>query len=360
MTDPAPSTPEKLRAGGDRGYLRIATEEAYALPEMYELYRQQLSDGTNPDLGFNSLVGYFLGSEHPQPRDVVARLQDAGERRIRDMDESGIDHQVLALTAPGTQVLDAIEGSRIASLTNDRLAEACQDHPERFSALAAVSFESEDAGAGELERAVTELGLKGLIANSHIRGRYLDHPDFFPVLERCVELDVPLYLHPSTPPNAMIEPFHRAGLDGAVFGFGVETGFHLLRMITSGLFDRLPQLRVVVGHLGEALPFWAPRIDHMHAKQVASGRYDAIRPLEKKPSEYLKSNIWITTSGMPWTEQIMFVRSVVGADRVMYAMDYPYQFDVAEVVEQDNLPLSGAEKKAFFEDIARDVFRLEV
>ncbi|MGO1552982.1 MAG: amidohydrolase family protein [Micrococcaceae bacterium] len=360
MTESERSAEATTLAGGGREYLRIATEEAYALPEMYDLYRQQLKDGSNPDIGFNSLVGYFLGSEHQQPRDVVARLQDAGDRRIQDMDDTGIDHQILALTAPGTQVLAANEGAGIAAMTNDRLAAACQRHPTRFSALAAVSFETPDAGAAELERAVSELGLKGLIANSHVRGRYLDDPAFLPVLEKCVELDVPLYLHPSTPPNAMIEPFREAGLDGAVFGFGVETGYHLLRMITSGLFDRLPQLRVVVGHLGEALPFWAPRIDHMHAKQVAAGRYDAIRPLAKKPSDYLRSNVWITTSGMPWTDQIMFVRQVVGKDRVMYAMDYPYQFDRAEVLEQDQLPLSATEKKAFFEDIARDVFNLEV
>lgn len=359
MTALPASTQETLRTGGDRGYLRIATEEAYALPEMYELYREQLRDGSNTDTGFNSLVGYFLLSEHPQPQKVVARLQEAGESRLADMDRAGIDHQVLGITAPGTQVLDARDGGRIAARTNDRIAEVCAQHPTRFSGMAAVSFEQPDAGAAELERAVQGLGLKGLIANSHIRGRYLDHPDFLPVLEKCAELDVPLYLHPSTPPNGMIGPLREAGLDGAVFGFGVETGFHLLRLITSGVFDRLPGLRVVVGHLGEALPFWLNRIDHMHGKQVAAARYDAIKPLNKKPSEYFRSNIWITTSGMPATEPILFVRRMVGADRVMYAMDYPYQYELSEVVEQDNLPIPQKEKEDFFENIAREVFSLK-
>ncbi|MFC7401374.1 amidohydrolase family protein [Citricoccus sp. GCM10030269] len=359
MTTTTPSTEDSLTTGGDRGYLRIATEEAYAHPEMYELYRRHLRDGSLPDIGFNSLVGYFLGSEHPQPKSVVERLQEAGEKRLADMDRAGIDHQVLAITAPGTQVLDAREGADVARKTNDRLAEVCAEHPTRFSALAAVSFEQPDAGAAELERAVTQLGLKGLMANSHIRGRYLDHPDFLPVLEKCAELDVPLYLHPTTPPNSMIAPYREAGLDGAVLGFGAETGLHLLRMITSGLFDRIPGLRVVVGHLGEALPFWADRIDHMHAKQVASKRYDAIGPLEQKPSDYLRSHIWITTSGMPWTKPIMFVRDVVGADRVMYAMDYPYQYELSEVVEQDELPMPLEEKKEFFELTARRVFNLQ-
>lgn len=174
------------------------------------------------------------------------------------------------------------------------------------------------------------------------------------------ELDVPLYLHPTTPSNRMIAPFAEAGLDGAIYGFGVETGYHLLRIITSGVLDRLPNLRIVVGHLGEALPFWLNRIDYFHATQVKSQRYEAIKPLRQKPSEYFRTNIWITTSGMPWEREIMFVRDVVGPDRVMYAMDYPYQYELQEVVAQDNLPISEQEKKSFFEGIAREVFRLEI
>jgi|SRR5690625_1234211 len=358
MSTEETSTLDNLSIGGGRGYLRIATEEAYAWPGMYELYRKQLREESNPDIGFNSLVGYFLGSDHPQPKKVVERLQDASDLRIEDMNRAGIDHQILGITAPGTQILDAKDGAYVAKCTNDVLAEVCQLHPTRFSALAAVSFEQSDAGAAELDRAVTHLGLKGVLTNSHIRGRYLDDPDFFPLLEKCVELDVPLYLHPSTPPNAMIQPMREAGLDGAVYGFGVETGFHLLRMITSGLFDKLPSLRVVVGHLGEALPFWLDRIDHMHAKQVAAERYESIKPLMKKPSEYFRTNIWITTSGMPTTKPIMFVRDMVGPERVMYAMDYPYQYELEEVVEQDNLPIPLEEKKDFFENTARKVFNL--
>ncbi|MFD1718449.1 amidohydrolase family protein [Georgenia deserti] len=346
--------------GAERDYLRIATEEAYAPPEMIDLYRSHLAMDGVDDVGFTSLMGYFLGSEHPQPRAVVERLQDAGERRIEDMDAAGIDHQVLALTAPGTQILDAEEGARIARIANDRLAEACAARPDRFSALAAVSYEDPDAAVAELERAVGDLGLKGLILNSHIRGAYLDHPRFAPIVAAVEDLDVPLYLHPTTPPNRMIEPFHEAGLDGAVYGFGVETGLHLLRIITSGLLDRHPNLRVVVGHLGEALPFWLNRIDHMHAKQVAAGRYEATGPLRQKPSEYFRSNIWITTSGMPWEPAIMFTREVTGPDRVMYAMDYPYQYDAAEVAAMDALAMPAADKRDFFENTAREVFRLTV
>lgn len=343
----------------DRPYLRIATEEAWAPPELLDLYRRHLSESTIDDIGFGSLMGHFLGSTHPQPREVVARLHAAAEVRLADMDSAGIDHQVLAVTSPGTQVLDADEGTRIARLANDRLAELVRAHPTRFSALAVVSFEDVDAAVAELHRAVTELGLSGLILNDHIRGSYIDDPRFAPLLATLEELDVPVYLHPNTPPNAMIGPYKEAGLDGAVLGFGASAGLHTLRMVTSGLFDRHPRLRLVVGHLGEGLPFWLHRIDHMHGKAVRSGRYEQLKPLQKPVSEYFRSHIWITTSGMPWAPAIMFTREVVGADRVMYAMDYPYQFDADEVAAQEALPIPEPEKADFFEHIARRVFALD-
>lgn len=343
----------------DRPYLRIATEEAWAPTELIDLYRRHLSEGTIDDIGFQGLMGHFLGSDHPQPRAVAARLHAAAEERLADMDSAGIDHQVLAVTAPGTQVLDADEGTRIARLANDRLAEIVRAHPTRFSALAVVSFEDVDAAVAELRRAVGELGLKGLILNDHIRGSYIDDPRFAPLLATLEELDVPVYLHPSTPPNRMIAPYREAGLDGAVLGFGASAGLHALRMVTAGLFDRHPGLRLVIGHLGEALPFWLHRIDHMHGKAVRSGRYEALKPLRQPVSEYFRSQIWLTTSGMPWAPAIMFCREVVGADRVMYAMDYPYQFDAEEVAAQEALPLTTEEKAEFFEHIARRVFALD-
>ncbi len=157
-----------------------------------------------------------------------------------------------------------------------------------------------------------------------------------------------------------MSPIPNAGLDGAVFGFQVETSLHTLKMITSGVFDRFPRLRLVIGHLGEALPFWLYRFDYMHHGMVASRRYPSIKPLERTISEYIRENIWITTSGMPAPDPIMFTRRMVGDDRVMYAMDYPYQYVPAEVEMQDNLPMSLADKKAFFQDIAVDVFGLDL
>ncbi|MEV5413824.1 amidohydrolase family protein [Thermopolyspora sp. NPDC052614] len=348
-----------LTTGGGVGYLRIATEEAYAPPEMLALYGDLL-DGPDVDPGFESLVGFYLRSDAERPASVRRKLADLGEERLADMDAAGVDHAVLSLTAPGTQVFDPARARDVAALANERIAEACRAHPSRFSGLAAVGFEDAPSAVAELERGVKELGLKGLICNSHIKGHYLDEERFYPILEAAEALDVPIYLHPQTPPRDMIRPMLECGLDGAIFGFGVETGMHLLRMIVKGVFDRFPALRVVVGHLGEALPYWLYRLDYMHAAQVRAARYATLRPLELTVSEYFRRNIWITTSGMAWAPAIMFCREVVGADRVMYAMDYPYQYVPDEVRAQDALPMSPPELRRFYETNAIEVFRLDL
>jgi 2,3-dihydroxybenzoate decarboxylase len=340
-------------------YRRIATEEAFAPAELLDHYRRMLHDGQG-DKGFQSLWGFYLGSTAERPRAVVRRLADLGAERIADMDAAGIDHQVLALTAPGTNVLGRGTARTMAQLANDVAAQAVRDHPDRFTALAAVAWQDPDSAVIELERAVRRLGMCGVVANSHVQGAYLDDQRFWPVLEAAERLDVPVYLHPNTPSDRMVDPLYEAGLDGAIYGFAVETGMHLLRIVNAGVFDRFPRLRLVVGHLGEALPFWLPRIDHFHAAQVASGRYPAMKALQLRPSDYLRRNVWYTTSGMAWQPGIMFVRDVIGRDRVLYAMDYPYQYVADEVRHQDELPLDAAELREFFEGIAIRLFHLTV
>jgi 2,3-dihydroxybenzoate decarboxylase len=353
MTD---STP--LTTGGQNGYLRIATEEAWAPQELLDEWKRMIEAGEG-GLGFHSLMGHYVLSDAPRPQFVRAGLVDLDELRIGHMDAAGIDHAIIFLTAPGTQVLGADFGKHIATTSNDMLSEAIKRHPSRFSGLAAVSFEDIPAAVDELTRAVKTLGLKGIVVNSHIHGRYLSDPEFWPVLEAAEALDVPLYLHPQTPNDSMIGTLYESGLDGSVFGFQVETSMHVLKMITSGVFDRFPKLRMVIGHMGEAIPFWLYRLDYMHAGMVAAKRYEVLKPLQRKISDYVRENIWITTSGMPAPEPILFTRKVVGNDRVMYAMDYPYEYVPDEVRMQDALPLDAAEKKAFFQDIAIKVFDLD-
>ena len=340
------------------GYLRIATEEAFAPPELIALWRSMLEDGTCDDPGFLSLPGFYLRSKAERPAAILARLQDLGARRIADMDAAGIDRQIVSLTCPGTQILGRDLAVAIATLANDQLAEACRRHPDRFTGLTAIAPQDPKSAAAEIDRGHNELGFKGVIINSHTQGEYLDDPKFWPIFEAAQALDTPIYLHPNTPPRNMIGPMLEAGLDSAIYGFAVETGLHLLRIITAGVFDRFPRLRLVVGHLGEALPFWLYRLDYMHAATVKAGRYESVKPIGRTPSEYLRSNVWVTTSGMAWAPAIMFCREVLGPDRVMYAMDYPYEYTPAEVTAQDALPVDDAAKKAFFQGIAEDVFSL--
>jgi 2,3-dihydroxybenzoate decarboxylase len=338
-------------------YRRIATEEAYADAEVLAAYRKLIATGSLDDPGFNRMWGVFL-SDRPRTMQLVERLLDIGERRIADMDATGIDMQVLALTSPGVQVFDAPTASALARVANDRLADAVRAHPDRFAGLAAIAPQDPAGAARELERGVRKLGLKGAIINSHTRGEYLDDPKFWPILEAAEALDVPIYLHPNTPPAAMIEPFLARGLEGAVFGFAVETALHMLRIIVGGAFDRFPKLKFVLGHLGEGLPFWFFRLDFMHGRMVADKRFAGAQPLARKPSEYFKDNIYLTTSGMAWQPAIMFAHSLVGAERLLYAMDYPYQFVPDEVRVSDALPLGREDLKRFYQTNAEKLFSL--
>jgi 5-carboxyvanillate decarboxylase len=339
-------------------YLRIATEEAFAPPELISAWRGLLTDGSTDDPGFRSLVGYYTVGTSERGRLLAERLLDLGDLRLADMAAAGIDRQVLSLSAPGTQVLSPADGVAMAVLANDYLAEACRRYPDRFSGLTAIAPQDPAAAAQEIQRGHDQLGLKGVIINSHTGGEYLDDPRFWPIFEAAEALGTPIYLHPSFPPRSMIGPLLESGLDGPVYGFAVETGMHVLRIIFAGVFDQFPRLKLVVGHLGEALPFWLYRIDQMHGVAVRSGRYESLRPIGRKPSEYLRENVWVTTSGMPWGPAVMFCRQVLGADRVLYAMDYPYQNDPAEVVTYDELPISDGEKADLFQHNAERVFGL--
>jgi 2,3-dihydroxybenzoate decarboxylase len=338
-------------------YQRIATEEAFATPELFTLYRQMLTNRTIQDPGFLSLWGFYLSSPSARATRIIERLQDLGERRVADMDSTGVAMHVLSLTSPGVQVFDAATAVAFARSSNDQLAAAIRKHPARFAGLAAIAPQDPPEAAKELERGVRTLGLKGAIINSHTLGDYLDDPGFWDIFAAAEALDVPLYLHPNSPSAGLIQPLLQRGLDGAIYGFGVDTGMHLLAIITSGVFDRFPKLKLVVGHLGEALPFWLFRLDYMHRATVNSKRYAALKPLQRKISDYLRENVHVTSSGMAWAPAIQFCQQVLGMDRVMYAMDYPYQFEASEVIEMDTVG-TDLDRKKFYELNARAVFKL--
>jgi 5-carboxyvanillate decarboxylase len=338
-------------------YQRIATEEAFATREIYDHYYKLLDTGAT-DPGFESLIGFYLRNPSPRIAEVSRRMLDLGELRLRDMDQTGIARQLLLLTAPGVQVFEADTAVGLARSSNDELAEAIRQHPDRFSGLAAIAPQDPAAAAKELERGVKTLGLKGAVVNSHTRGEYLDDPKYWRIFEAAEALHVPIYIHPTTPPAAMIAPFLDRGLDSAIFGFAVETALHVLRIVVAGVFDRFPKLQIVIGHLGEGLPYWLFRVDFMHNRAVNANRYEGVKKLQRKPSEYLKENFTITTSGMAWAPPILYAIGVMGIERVMYAMDYPYQFVPEEVAVTDELPIGDEDKKKLYQSNAERVFGL--
>ena len=347
-----------MKATSTPAYRRIATEEAWATPELIQHYVRIIETRSIDDPGFYSLWGFFATSQTPRARDLYERVQDLGARRLADMDAAGIDMQLLLLTAPGVQVFDAATAVALAASTNDQLAATIRGNPTRFAGLAAVAPQDPQAAAREIERGVQKLGLKGAVINSHTQGEYLDDPKFWDIFAAAEALDVPIYIHPNTPSPQMIAPFLSRCLDAAIYGFAAETGLHVMRLILSGVFDRFPKLKIVLGHLGEGLPYWLYRIDFMHAGIVRANRSEGVQPLKRKPSEYLRENFWYTTSGMPWEPAISFVQQLMGHDRVLYAMDYPYQYLAEEVDAMDQLPISDAHKKMFFQSNAETLFKL--
>ena len=342
---------------GKADYKRIATEEAFATPDLFDMYRKVLADG-KADAGFTSLWAFYLSSDSPRAQHIRKYNQDLGEARIAHMDEAGIDMQVLSLTSPGVQVFDAATAVSYARGANDYLAEAVRRHPTRFVGLTAIAPQNPAEAAKEIERGATQLGMRGIIVNSHTHGEYLSDPKFWDIFAAAEAFDMPIYLHPSSPPPKMIEPFLEAGLDGAIYGFGVDTGLSALRIITAGVFDRFPKLQMVLGHMGEALPYWAYRLDYMHAATVRSKRYASMQPLRKKPSDYLRENFTITNSGVAWEQAIRFAQEFMGVERVMYAMDYPYQHVLDEVIALDNMNMAPEVKKAFFQTNAERLFKI--
>jgi len=274
---------------------------------------------------------------------LADQLNDLGELRLADMDASGIDFQVISHVAPAAQGLTGPDGIARAREANDRMAAAVRAHPDRFAAFATLPTADPRAAADELDRATGELGLLGALVNSTLGSNqtFLDEPGFAPLLERFERLDVPLYLHPSPPSPALHEVLYH-GLPPAVagrlatgaWGWHAEAGLHVLRMIATGVFDRHPRLRLIIGHCGEMLPFMLARIDAML-------RLDSI---ELKPSEYFGRNIWVTTSGMFSIPPVMCTLQVMGVDRVMFSVDYPFGSNAAGRALLDTLPVSPADK----------------
>ncbi len=294
---------------------------------------------------------YGRGADSP----ILARMIDMGHGRIAAMDDYGIDMQLLLLTAPGVQVFAPDLATSLAADSNDQLADAIRANPDRFAGLAAVAPQKPHSAALEIERAVSRLGLNGVVINSHTKGEFLDDEKFWEILEAAEANDAPIYIHPRNPAPQMLEPYLSRRLEAGILGFAADVALHTIALITAGAFDRFPNLKVVIGHGGEGIPYMLYRIDYMQ-RTVREGR--GLKKLQKRPSDYMKENIFITTSGMAWEPAIKFAQDTLGVERVLYAMDYPYQADKREVIAMDEMDLPIADKKKFFQTNAEALFKL--
>jgi predicted TIM-barrel fold metal-dependent hydrolase len=316
---------------------RIALEEHFATAAFME----------GPGRGLGN-----LGSSH-EPRPgmpegfalLPERLIDLDDGRIAEMDAAGVDVQVLSLNSPGVEQLEAQEAVDLARDANDEVAEAIRRHPGRLEGFATLPTSSPEIAADELRRMVQEHGFRGAAINGHTRGRYLDDEFFWPILERAESLRVPIYLHPTPPPKAVIDasytgnfaPGVSALFSASAWGWHIETAVHVLRLILSGAFDRYPNLQLVIGHLGEALPFMLRRVDNSLSRHVTK--------LDRRVGDYLRENVHYTFSGFNYTATFLDLFLEVGADRIMFSADYPYASMSAAADFLDRLPLSPADRE---------------
>src|SRR5947209_3154765 len=276
--------------------------------------------------------------------ELEAKMSDLGDTRLKDMDAGHIDLQVISHTPSAIVPLPGDEAVRLTREANDQLASAVAAHPDRFAGFATLPMTDPEAAANELERAVRSLGLKGAMINGTTNGCFLDDPSFLPILERAVALNVPIYIHPEVPPAAVQQAYY-SGLDPAVnfslstagWGWHSEVGLHALRLILAGVFDRLPTLQIIIGHMGEMIPFMLARSNNV-LTPVA-------KHLQRTVSEYFLQNFSITTSGFFIDPLLLLALQVIGVDRIIFSVDYPYSSNEQGRAFLDRASLSPADKE---------------
>jgi len=332
---PTQYRPEMASGNTDETTKKIALEEAFTIERL-------AGDQHEMEAAMDPVWADYVG----------ARIGDLTDLRLREMDEQGIDVQVLSLTSPGIQAMDdAADAVATARDVNDLLADVVAAHPTRFAGFAALACQDPAAAVAELERAVTQLGLKGALINGHTHGSYLDEQRHWGLWEAAEALDVPIYVHPADPP-APVACTVGYPLDRAAWGWAYETGTHALRIVLSGVFDRFPAATLMIGHMGEGLPFALARLDDRYDFYVADP------PIADRPSAYVRRNILVTTSGVNDAVPLRCAIDALGSDRVLFAVDYPYQRNDEAVAFIDAVDISEDDRARICHGNAERLLRL--
>lgn len=322
----------------------IALEEAFLHPRVWDLYPESLRRKYQP---------------------VRARLNDVGTGRIRLMDAAGIDMQVLSHVQPGIQMLADAQAELAVAVcreVNDWLAEAIAAHPTRFAGFAMLPTLSPRDAADELERTVRDLGFVGALINGHTNGRYLDDPAFDVLLARAESLGVPIYIHPTDPPTPVSDVYY-APFESALvptWGWPVETGTHVLRLICAGVFDRHPDLKIIVGHMGELLPYCFTRLNvGLTMAGWLLTPESGNQAIRNNVGHYLRRNVFITSSGVFDVPVFDCARAMLGLDNLMFSVDYPFQDNFAAMEFLRRCDLAPDDKERFAHRTAETLLRLD-
>jgi len=286
-----------------------------------------------------------------------ARLLDVGEGRLADMDAAGISMQVLSISASLIDKMEPSAGHALARDANDVMAAAVKAHPDRFAAFATLALQEPGKAVAELERCVRQLGFKGVMVNGTVNGRFLDASEFTPLFEAAEDLDVPIYLHPAPPPQPVMDAYF-SGLPGQLgfalatgaWGWHTETGLHSLRLMITGIFDRFPRLKIIIGHMGENLPFSIARAESVFGRAASN--------LKRPISEYFREHFYLTTSGYFTHPPFLCMLQVVGVDRILFSVDYPFSSNGIARKFLDSLPVSPEDLEKIAHRNAENLLKL--
>jgi predicted TIM-barrel fold metal-dependent hydrolase len=321
----------------------IAIEEHFITP----MYREQVSA--------NEFRNFYLATRSREMgHDIIEENLDLGAKRIAHMDAAGVDVQVLSFGSPGPQAFAADVAIPMARDANDRLFAAIQSFPKRFAGFAALPTADPEEAARELDRCVTKLGFKGAMIHSHQQGEFLDGAKYRVVWKAAERLGVPVYLHPALPHPQVVKAYFEGyeELARAPWGFAIDTSSHFLRLVFSGLFDDCPKLKIILGHLGEGIPFAMHRLD-THARAAAERR-----GLKKSPLQYFKDNLLVTTSGNWYEPAFVCTLLALGIDSMLFAIDWPYESNKVGMEFFNKLSLNDTDKHKLAHGNAEKLLKL--